>query len=96
MTNDAKECSPYLAESVKNIIEENQDLSLGNLGNIVHTLAGVISDPRILIGETCKDGRDYFFQISRYLLLFQYQTLFVLADEIAYRAQGYRSCSQTY
>lgn len=41
----------HLSQSIEYLIEEEQDLSFGHLGNIVHALASIIADPRILIGK---------------------------------------------
>lgn len=54
----------YLAESIKNLVEVDKDLSLGHLRNVVHTLTGIISDAGIRVAETGEDGRDNLFKIS--------------------------------
>lgn len=42
-----------LAERIEDVVKVYQDLPLGDLGNIVHGLTGIVSDSRILIGEAC-------------------------------------------
>jgi hypothetical protein len=41
----------YLAQSVEDLVEVDQDLPFGHLCDVVHALASVISDSRILVGE---------------------------------------------
>src|SRR5690348_1481143 len=45
--------SADLAQRIKNLIEEDQNLALCDLGYVVHSLAGIVSDSCILIIETC-------------------------------------------
>lgn len=40
---------PHLAEIVKNLIKKEQYFPLGDFGDVVHALAGIITDPRILV-----------------------------------------------
>jgi hypothetical protein len=47
----------YLAECIEYLVEVNQDLSFGNLGDVVHGLAGVVTNSGILISEACQNGR---------------------------------------
>lgn len=61
--------SADLAQRVEDFVEEQQDFPFGNLGNVVHTLAGIISNPGILVGEACKNGWDNFLQVSCDLFL---------------------------
>lgn len=59
----------YLAKLIEYAIKIYQDLTFGNLGNIVHGLAGIVANPSILIGETGKHRRDNPGQITRQLLI---------------------------
>ena len=58
----------YLAQSVKDLIEVNQYLSLCNLCDVIHALTCVVSDACILIREAGKHWGDYFFEISGHFL----------------------------
>lgn len=59
----------HLAQSIKYTIEVYQYFALGNLRNIVHSFAGVVSDSGILIGETGKNGRNNLRKVCRQLIL---------------------------
>ena len=59
----------YLAESVEDVIKEQQDLPFRNLGDIVHALTRVISDSCILIRKASQDGRHNGFQIASNIIL---------------------------
>lgn len=61
--------SAHLCQSIKYIVEEEKDLSLGHLGNIVHTLAGIVSNSGVLIRETSEHRRYDLFQIGRHSFL---------------------------
>lgn len=63
MTSGAAQLA-YLAQGVENVVEEDQNLAFGHLGNIVHGLAGVVSHASILIGEACEDWWHYHMQIA--------------------------------
>lgn len=54
----------YLAQRVKHLVEVYQDLSLGDLCNVVHALARIVSDPSILIREASENGRDDLAEIA--------------------------------
>lgn len=41
----------HLAKLIKNVVKIYEDLAFRNLGNVVHGLARVISDPSILIRQ---------------------------------------------
>ena len=49
----------YPGERIKDVVEVDEDFALGDLCNVVHALAGVVSDASILVGEASKDGRHY-------------------------------------
>lgn len=55
----------YLAESIKDMVEVDQDLALGHLGDVVHSLACIVSNTGILVGKAGEDGRDNDLQIPR-------------------------------
>ena len=57
-----------LAEGIKDLVKVEENLPFGNLGYVVHALAGVVSNARILVGEAGKDGWHDFFQVSSYIL----------------------------
>ena len=58
----------HLAEGVENVVEVDQDLALCDLGNVVHGLAGVVSNASILVSEAGKHWRYNDFEISSKLL----------------------------
>lgn len=41
----------YLAEGIEDVIEINEDFALCDLGNVIHGLAGIVSDSCILVCE---------------------------------------------
>lgn len=53
----------YLAESVEDVVEVNQYLTLGYLCDVVHSLTGIVTNPCILIRETRKHWRDNRFEV---------------------------------
>lgn len=55
----------YLAKGVENVVEVDQDLALCDLGNVVHGLAGVITNTRILVGEAGEYRRYNDFKVFR-------------------------------
>lgn len=57
--------APYLSQRVKNLIEEQQNFSLGHFGDVVHALACVVPHSRILVGEACEHRRHDFTQVPR-------------------------------
>lgn len=67
--------SSHLRQSVEYIVEKEKYLSLGHLGDVVHALASVISNPRILIGEASEDGWYDFSQIGCHSFLDPYISL---------------------
>jgi hypothetical protein len=46
------------------LIKVDEDLAFRNFGNVVHALARVVSNPRILIGEACEDWGYDFLEIA--------------------------------
>jgi hypothetical protein len=54
----------HLAERIEDLVKVDEDLAFRNLGDVVHALARIVSDPRILIGEAGEDGGDDFFEIA--------------------------------
>lgn len=59
----------YLAQGIEDVVEEKQDLAFGNLGDVIHAFAGIVSDACILVGEACQHGRNDLFQILGNLVL---------------------------
>lgn len=59
----------YLAESIEDLIEVDENLALCNFGDVVHALAGVVSNTRILIAKACEDWRHDFLEVPSYFLL---------------------------
>jgi hypothetical protein len=55
----------HLSQRVENLIEEQQYLTLGHFGYIVHALARVVPHSRILVGEACEHRRHNFTQVRR-------------------------------
>lgn len=53
---------------IEDAVKINQDLTLGNLGDIVHCLAGVVADAGILVREAGEHGRDDLGQEPREVL----------------------------
>ena len=47
-----------LAESIEDLIEVDENLPFGDFGDVVHALARVVPDARILVGEAGKHGGD--------------------------------------
>lgn len=58
----------YLAKSVEYKVEIYQNLPFGDLGDVVHSLAGIIPDTGILVGEAGKYWWDDNLKISGKLL----------------------------
>ena len=59
----------YLAKSIEDVVEEDQDFTFGHLGNVVHAFAGIISYPGVLIGEACQHRRYNLLQVSSDFIL---------------------------
>jgi hypothetical protein len=57
--------STHLAECIEDLVKVDEDLAFRDLGNVVHALARIVSNPRILIGEACEDGGYDFFEVAR-------------------------------
>jgi hypothetical protein len=60
---------PHLAESVKHLVEVDEYLTLGHLCDVVHALACIVPNSRILIAEAREDRGHDFFKIASYFLL---------------------------
>lgn len=58
----------HLAECVKDVVEVDQYLALCDLGDVIHGLAGVVSNSGILVSEAGEDWRHDDFEVSRKLL----------------------------
>jgi hypothetical protein len=58
----------HLAEGVKNVVEVDQDLALCDFGNVIHGLAGVVSNASILVSEAGEYWWYDDFEISSKLL----------------------------
>lgn len=65
----------YLAQGIEHVVEKRQDLAFGNLGNIVHAFARIVSNPCILIGEAGKHRGNNLFQVFGNFVLLARQTL---------------------
>ena len=59
----------YLAESVENVVEEEQNLSFRNLGYVVHALTGVVTDSSVLIRKAGKNWWYDSLQIASNIIL---------------------------
>ena len=60
----------YFGQRIKDVIEKEKYLPLSHLGNIVHALASIISNTRILIGEAGQHWRNNLLQIRRDTFLY--------------------------
>lgn len=58
----------HLAEGVEYVIKIDENLALGNLGDIIHSFTGIVPHPRILVREASKHGGHDYFQILGQLL----------------------------
>ena len=58
----------HLAEGIEYVVEVDQDLALCDLGDVVHGLAGVVSDTGILVSEAGEDWRHDDFEVPSKLL----------------------------
>ena len=54
----------YLAESIKYVIKIYQNLPLGDLGDVVHSLARIVPNSCILIGKARQHGGDNHFEVT--------------------------------
>lgn len=54
----------YRAKGVEYLVKIYQYLSLGDFGDVVHSLTGVVSHPRVLVSETGEHRRCYLREIS--------------------------------
>lgn len=61
--------STHLRQRIEYVIEEQQNLPLGHLGDVVHTLARIVSNPCILIREARQNRRYNLFEVRRNSLL---------------------------
>lgn len=59
----------HLRQSIKNIVEEKKYLSFSDLGDVVHALASIVSDTRILVREARQNWRHYLFEVRCYSFL---------------------------
>lgn len=59
----------HLAESVKHLVEVDEYLTLGHLCDVVHALACIVPNTRILVAEAREDWGHDFFEIAGYFLL---------------------------
>lgn len=58
----------YLAQGIEDVVEVDENLSFGDLCNVVQGLARVISHPGILVGKAGQDRGHDNLEISRQLL----------------------------
>jgi hypothetical protein len=54
----------YLAESVKDLVEVDEYLSLGDLGDVVHALAGIVPNAGILVREAGEYGGHDLLEVA--------------------------------
>ena len=47
----------YLAECIEDVVEVDEDLALGHLGDVVHGLARIVPDTGILVREAGQNWR---------------------------------------
>ena len=84
----------YLAECIEDLIEVDENLPLCDLCDIVHALAGVVPNTRILVAKAGKDWRYDFFEIASNLLqqseLVTQQTGTCIVS--THRSKSYRGC----
>jgi len=59
---------PYLAECVEDVVEVDENLPLGYLGDVIHGLARIVPNPGILIGKAGQDRRNNNLQVLGKLL----------------------------
>jgi hypothetical protein len=57
-----------LAQPVENLIEVNENLAFGHLGDVVHALASIVAHPSIRVCEAGQDRRDNLFEVASYFL----------------------------
>lgn len=48
----------YFRHGIEELVEEDEDLSLGNLGDVVHALAGKVAHLAVRVVEAGEDGGD--------------------------------------
>lgn len=58
----------YFAELIEDAVKIDQYLALGNLGDVVHSLTCVVTNPSILICEASEDWGHNLVQISGQVL----------------------------
>lgn len=63
----------YLAKSIEDIVEKEQNLPFCYFSNVVHAFACVVSHACILIGETSQDGRNDLLKVLSDVLLYLHQ-----------------------
>jgi len=54
----------YPAERIKDVVEVDEYLALGHLGNVVHCLAGIVPHARVLVGEAGEHGWDNNLEVA--------------------------------
>jgi hypothetical protein len=54
----------YLAESIEDVVEVQQNLALCDFGDVVHALARVVSHTGILVGEAGEHGRHDLVEVA--------------------------------
>lgn len=60
--------SKYLAESIEDLVEVDQNFPLCNLGDVIHALTCIVADTSILIGEAGKHRGHDFVEVAGYFL----------------------------
>jgi hypothetical protein len=85
----------HLAERIEDLVKVDEDLAFRNLGNVVHALARIVSDSRILVGEAGENGGYDFFEIAGDFLHHGSAQVVSLQGSNTYRSQSYRGCRQS-
>lgn len=77
----------HLSQRVENLIEEQQYLSLGYFGYVIHALACIVPHSCILIGEACEHRWYNFTQVWRNSFLYpRYQRVLQVVIATPYRS----------
>jgi hypothetical protein len=64
----SSEDETYLAEGVEYLVKVDQDFPLGHLGDVVHGLARIVANPRILVAEAGENRRNDDLEVSGQVL----------------------------
>jgi hypothetical protein len=53
-----------LAESIEDVVEVDENLTLGDFCNVVHALASIVSDSCVLVGKASQNRRYYVAEVT--------------------------------